>query len=560
MRQRLALFLPVLLLGNFAFADELTVDDDQPADHATIQGAIDAAQDGDVVLVRPGQYSGFVVSAKALTIVGRDASVQGSVVVSGLQASQTVVLSGMDITAAASHDALTVTASQGPVHLQDLQLLGGASGYDAYYDQYYDPGVGAAITGCERIVFTGCTIEGGKDWGDHYGGFEGGAGLASSGSKLSLYRCALKGGVGGRGWSLPGGRGGDACRPVGAPDESFFAAETSFQGGRGGDAEDMTDCPSDPPGSPGGDGGHGLVASVPIHELHCTFVGGKGGHGSMDYCEATKYDDGADGAPIHNPGGVSITHYSGSAPDLEALPSAGAGIPTTIVVEGTPGDAIVLEWDAQADRTFDSTLRGVWWPRVPASASHLLGTVPSSGTLETLVDLDLGGVTQAQPVFAQVVAIDIVGQQTLGTPRTILLTPTPYQRYCVAAPNSVGAGALLEMTGEASVTANRFGLRASAAPPKQFGFAFYGAQQQQLPLGDGFLCIGGQLFRFVPPVKSSGGGVFDVSVDLTAPPASGGPGWIAEGLTWNFQLWYRDPAAGGAGSNLTDALAVTFRP
>ena len=34
----------------------------------TIQPAIDAAQDGDVVLVRPGTYAGFVVDGKSLVV------------------------------------------------------------------------------------------------------------------------------------------------------------------------------------------------------------------------------------------------------------------------------------------------------------------------------------------------------------------------------------------------------------------------------------------------------------------------------------------------------------
>ena len=35
-------------------------------------------------------------------------------------------------------------------------------------------------------------------------------------------------------------------------------------------------------------------------------------------------------------------------------------------------------------------------------------------------------------------------------------------------------------------------------------------------------------------------------------------GAITAGSTWNFQLWYRDPAAGGAGSNLSNGLQVVF--
>ena len=39
---------------------------------------------------------------------------------------------------------------------------------------------------------------------------------------------------------------------------------------------------------------------------------------------------------------------------------------------------------------------------------------------------------------------------------------------------------------------------------------------------------------------------------------TGGP--IAAGSTWNFQCFFRDPAAGGSRFNTTDAVAVTFLP
>jgi hypothetical protein len=49
-------------------------------------------------------------------------------------------------------------------------------------------------------------------------------------------------------------------------------------------------------------------------------------------------------------------------------------------------------------------------------------------------------------------------------------------------------------------------------------------------------------------------------LDFTQPPAGGGPGQIEPGSTWNFQLWYRDPAGGGSGFNLSDALSAPFTP
>ena len=45
----------------------------------------------------------------------------------------------------------------------------------------------------------------------------------------------------------------------------------------------------------------------------------------------------------------------------------------------------------------------------------------------------------------------------------------------------------------------------------------------------------------------------------TAGGAAGG-GQIQAGATWNFQAWYRDPAGGPSGFNLSDGLGITFCP
>jgi hypothetical protein len=42
----------------------------------------------------------------------------------------------------------------------------------------------------------------------------------------------------------------------------------------------------------------------------------------------------------------------------------------------------------------------------------------------------------------------------------------------------------------------------------------------------------------------------------TLPPGA----TITAGSTWNFQFWYRNPAAGGAGFNLSDGLSIRFCP
>ena len=47
-------------------------------------------------------------------------------------------------------------------------------------------------------------------------------------------------------------------------------------------------------------------------------------------------------------------------------------------------------------------------------------------------------------------------------------------------------------------------------------------------------------------------------LDNTNPPSAATQ--ITAGSTWNFQAWFRDPAAGGAFFDLSDGLCLTFGP
>jgi choice-of-anchor B domain-containing protein len=133
--------------------------------------------------------------------------------------------------------------------------------------------------------------------------------------------------------------------------------------------------------------------------------------------------------------------------------------------------------------------------------------------------------------------------------------------YCTAYANSAGPGAHIDRSGSTSIPANDFVLEVQGAVPSQFGLFFYGPEAIEVPFGDGVLCVGAGtsgLFRLLPPMPSDGAGNASRHLDFTQPPASDGDGKILSGSTWRFQYWYRDPAAGGTGFNLSDALAVMF--
>ena len=141
----------------------------------------------------------------------------------------------------------------------------------------------------------------------------------------------------------------------------------------------------------------------------------------------------------------------------------------------------------------------------------------------------------------------------------VRLAPQDVVSYCVAAPNSAGAGALMGAVGSTSLSINDLALTATGAPPGQNGIFYYGSQPAQNPFGNGFGCIGGPpVVRLLPVVTIDPSGAAMRALDFTAPPLSSGPGQVLTGSTWRFQFWYRDTAGGGSGFNLPDGLEATF--
>jgi hypothetical protein len=132
--------------------------------------------------------------------------------------------------------------------------------------------------------------------------------------------------------------------------------------------------------------------------------------------------------------------------------------------------------------------------------------------------------------------------------------------YCPITPNSAGSGAALFLDGSTSSLANDLELRVSSAVPGQPGIFFYGDAQVQMPMGNGNRCVSGSTVRLWPPVYPGGAGFASRALDNTSPAIAGSLSPIANMASLNFQFWYRDPSGGGAGYNLSNAIAVTFTP
>jgi Tol biopolymer transport system component len=126
--------------------------------------------------------------------------------------------------------------------------------------------------------------------------------------------------------------------------------------------------------------------------------------------------------------------------------------------------------------------------------------------------------------------------------------------YCTALPNSTGEPASILSSGDPSFALDNFTLACLYLPETTVGLFFSGtsAVDPGVPFGNGLLCVGGTIVRHGTVQVTDG-----VAIDGQSLRSSEYAG-VHPGDKRYYQFWYRNVAAGGAGSNTSDALAVTF--
>ena len=134
--------------------------------------------------------------------------------------------------------------------------------------------------------------------------------------------------------------------------------------------------------------------------------------------------------------------------------------------------------------------------------------------------------------------------------------PEPGASYCTSTIHSDGRRAHLTTVGTESVAAQDLALHAHSVVSQTPGLFIGGTMMNQVPFGDGFLCTGPPIVRLPPAVPTTVGGDAYLQLDFGAPYAQ----LFTNGATLNFQLWFRDTAAGGSGFNLSDARSITLGP
>lgn len=295
--------LPVLLFAALAApagAQSLIVVDaalGPGADHATINAAVQAASDGDTLLVRPGAYNeAFTLDGLALTIIADGPA--GSVIVlnanvRNLAANEQVTLRGL--TAAPFFFSLLPASSikncDGAIHIEDCTFLSAPT----------NPLGNVLIDDARAVTMSRCTIVPG------FGTTASEAGLVVLESNLALFDSTVTGTDGTQ--SVVGPTVGNAAiRAVGS---RISVSGSTLTGGDGGDG-----LPHFGPCQDGADGGHALemVASGAgdVEIIDSALVGGAAGASGGSGCTA-----GTPGFGVATlPGAGTVVQRPGSAPQF----------------------------------------------------------------------------------------------------------------------------------------------------------------------------------------------------------------------------------------------------
>lgn len=399
------------LLAPFAAAgDVLVVGPHAGADHAEIQAAVDAASDGDVVLVYSGAYQPFVITGKGVTVAerpGQDVKVVGGVHVTATDHHQGVTLIGLDIDAdpygPGAKQGLLAESVRGGLRVERCDLRG-ADGEG--YSDFDDRGSAAVrLDTCLDVSLVHCTLEAGDGAGS-FGGYEanrGGNGLTAQDANVAVHVCTVLGGKGGDHDIDGDGLEGYAGHGV----VLFGASVLALHGSEvvGGDAGwGRFVCL---------DGGHGLWVTPLSHAqvLDSVLTAGQ------PDCST---GGGSPGEDLRVETGGSAQLLSGSARSHDAPTPTVGGVGSSFTFHGEPGDAmyLLLSWDT--DFVLAPGLNGALLLATPlAMPRRFVGVVPASGSLSVTLTAPPPAPGEEAYVFeTQAMAQDPSGQVWLATPST----------------------------------------------------------------------------------------------------------------------------------------------
>lgn len=381
------------------------------AEFTSLQAAIDAATDGDVILCREGHHGSAVVDGKGISIVADDPTDSGfhrigSIEIRNVPQGAVTLVRGFqfsDFSLLQAFPRIRVDSNAGAVILEDNQADKSRI-------------AAAEVTSSAAVVFTRCVLEGAK--GNSMIGLAGAPALRGIQSTIHAYDSVFAGGDGGNDFSpdqLYGGaptNGGAGAEVVGG---SLFVSGTTLSGGDGGDLISGLFG-----GDHGGDGGAGVVLTggALLRRLNSPALAGPAGTPDLpQYGEP-----GNPGEPL-----VVIDGAVASIPEfarkLEITSPVREGESTTLSLTGQPNEPVWLLFSLDAQPFFASSLRGALIPALPVTLLSL-GQQNGSGNLALPVSIPnsiLPPGVEAVVVHVQVMLAGSSGPILLSSPSALFV-------------------------------------------------------------------------------------------------------------------------------------------
>jgi hypothetical protein len=375
-------------------------------DFLQIAEAVDAAQDGDTVLVRPwmasqyGAYDAFTIQAKGLRVVAEAFGIVKveAVRVVGTSDSQQVVLAGFafrldDGFPQGYSRPLHILDCDGPVRVSRCHWDGAVS----------ETKVGAAtIEDSQDVVLDRCLTEA--------SGMA--AGIAILNSRAALYECSSRGSYGNQWWPKEGAPG------LLVSGSQVHASHAWTQGGVGPDT--CFDFTEDGRGGPG----TFVAGASTLRIWDTTLEGGQGGDGGYDIFSCHP-GAGPDGFPFKVEAGSKLIKEASVLPRFTVEPTLRRGAEVVIQAYGTPGESLVLRRAHGTVYYPQPPGRGIIHVvQAPGDAGLALGQLDPSGRLtasfrlhDLVADLPAGSVRSVDLVstlYLQVESPDAPGGSRLG--------------------------------------------------------------------------------------------------------------------------------------------------
>jgi hypothetical protein len=403
------------VLGSTLARSEVTIVG-QSGSYATLQAAVDAASDGDTLIVGDGTYNtGCTVTNKSLALIaqaGVTHSIKDRVSVVNLGTGKRVLLSGLSITGKNSsfqtNPGVVVSDCAGSVSLRACVLKGGT------YTSEFNPmqsGHGLALSNSSSVVASACTISGANaGMPSGYAARQGGHGVHAIASSVALWDCTVTGGTGSEETYPSGGQGGSGLSLSGS---TAWAAGCTFKGGMGGGG-DYIGCTTS------GDGGDGAtLVGAHMDWRDCAFVPGQAGN----FSPCGQY--GSSGQPV-NSSASSGGQLTGSARHLAGPLGVTDNYLVPFTVQGAPGDQFWLIAAREPGFLFLASLSGVLAVPFPFRITFApQGTLDAAGQLNLSLPIgDLSLPMPAQVWFYQGLCVDGAGQAYLTNPLALVVVDT----------------------------------------------------------------------------------------------------------------------------------------